>query len=193
MQVPPSTSGHLVFSSNTMQSHATEVQQILMMQGQQVMAGHHLFLPGHELVLLHQAKLLCDQQDYVDLTFYCEDGVVRAHQMLLAVASPFLKILFQTHKKQSPIYELEDISIILPDTTVCLVQALIHFIYTGYVVTNEEIFYSLMKLIYSLNINVSIEGESTQEWPTVLSTPLALICNSCVTHRYNGCHTNPVV
>jgi hypothetical protein len=48
--------------------------------------------------MLEQAKLLCDRQDFVDVTIYCEDGVVRAHQMLLAVASPFLKLLFQVAK-----------------------------------------------------------------------------------------------
>ena len=128
-------------------------------------------LVGHDLQveLLHQAKVLCDQQDYVDLTFYCEDGVVQAHQMLLAFASPFLKFLFQTHKRQSPLCEPEDIGIILPETKVYLVQALIHFVYTGYVVSEEDNFYSLVKLIYSLNINASIEAESTLERPTIFS------------------------
>ena len=132
--------------------------------GFQKLVGH-----GLQVELLHQAKVLCDQQDYVDLTFYCEDGVVRAHQMVLAGASPFLEFLFQTHKWESPLCELEDIGIILPETKVSLVQALIHFVYTGYVVSKEDNFYSLMKLIYSLNINASIEAESTPERPTVFS------------------------
>merc|ERR1719150_3704717 len=59
-------------------------QQVMMMHGQQVTAGQKLVRRGHQLELLHQAKVLCDKQDYVDLTIYCEDGVVRAHQMLLA-------------------------------------------------------------------------------------------------------------
>ena len=53
-----------------------------------------------------------------------------------------------------------------------MVQALIHFVYTGYVVSKEDNFYGLMKLIYSLNINASIEAESTPEMPTVFSAPL---------------------
>ena len=140
-------------------------QQVMMMHGQQVTAGQKLVRRGHQLELLHQAKVLCDKQDYVDLTIYCEDGVVRAHQMLLAVASPFLKLLFQT----SPLYGLEDISIILPEVKACLVQALIHFVYTGTVVSKEDHFYSLMKLVYALNINASIEAESTLERPTIFS------------------------
>ena len=143
-------------------------QQVMMMQ-QQVTAGQKLVRRGHQLELLHQAKLLCDRQDYVDLTIYCEDGVVRAHQMLLAVASPFLKALFQT----SPTNGTEDISIILPEIKVCLVQALVHFVYTGAVVTKEEHFYSLMKLVYALSINASIEAEGTNERPTTFSAPLA--------------------
>ncbi len=123
---------------------------------------------GHQLELLQQAKHLCDGQDYVDLTIYCEDGVVRAHQMLLATASPFLKLLFQT----SPLYGVDDISIILPEVKACLVQALVHFVYTGTVVSKEDHFYSLMKLVYALNINASIEAESTNEKPTAFGAPL---------------------
>jgi hypothetical protein len=118
--------------------------------------------------MLEQAKNLCDRQDFVDVTIYCEDGVVRAHQMLLAVASPFLKLLFQT----SPLYGIEDICLILPETKACLVQALIHFVYTGTVVSKEDNFYSLMKLVYALSINASIEAESTNARPTAFSAPL---------------------
>ena len=123
---------------------------------------------GFQMELLQQAKVLCDNQDYVDLTIYCEDGVVRAHQMLLATASPFLKLLFQT----SPLYGVEEISLILPEVKACLVQALVHFVYTGTVVSKEDHFYSLMKLVYALNINASIEAESTNERPTTFTAPL---------------------
>ena len=144
-----------LFISTTLQELGNGVQKLV---------GH-----GLQVELLHQGKVLFDHKDYVDLTFYCEDGVVQAHQMLLALASPFLKFLFQTHKWQSPLCESEDIGIILPETKVYLVQALIHFVYTGYVVSEEDNFYSLMKLIYSLNINASIEAESTLERPTIFS------------------------
>lgn len=129
-----------------------------------------LIRQGHQIELLHQAKQLCDAQDYVDLTIYCEDGVVRAHQMLLATASPFLKLLFQS----SPLYGVDEISLILPEVKACLVQALIHFVYTGTVVSKEDHFYSLMKLVYALNINASIEAESTNEKPTSFGPALTL-------------------
>ncbi len=131
-------------------------------------SAQKLIRRGHQLELLQQAKQLCDQQEYVDLTIYCEDGVVRAHQMLLATASPFLKLLFQT----SPLYGVDDISLILPEVKACLVQALVHFVYTGTVVSKEDHFYSLMKLVYALNMNASIEAESTNEKPTTFSAPL---------------------
>ena len=142
-------------------------------QQQQPAHGHpqrvqKLLRTGHQYELLRQAKDLCDRQDYVDLTIYCEDGVVRAHQMLLATASPFLKLLFQT----SPLYGNDEISLILPETKACLVQALVHFVYTGTVVSKEDHFYSLMKLVYALNINASIEAESTNAKPTTFSAPL---------------------
>ena len=162
------------YATSTMQAQQahqpqqTQQQVMMMHPGQQVTAGQKLVRRGHQLELLHQAKQLCDRQDYVDLTIYCEDGVVRAHQMLLAVASPFLKSLFQ----HSPTNGTEDISIILPEIKVCLVQALIHFVYTGTVVTKEDHFYSLMKLVYALSINASIEAESTNERPTQFTAPL---------------------
>ena len=53
-----------------------------------------------------------------------------------------------------------------------LVQALIHFLYTGTVVTQEGQFYSLMKLVYALNINASIEAESTKALPTIFRTSI---------------------
>ena len=166
------------YSTSTMQAQQAHQPQQIQQQQQAaagmmlhsgVTRGQKLFRQGHQLELLHQAKVLCDNQDYVDLTIYCEDGIVRAHQMLLAVASPFLKLLFQN----SPATPAdEDISIILPEIKVCLVQALIHFVYTGNVVTKEDHFYSLMKLVYALSINASIEAEATSERPTQFTAPL---------------------
>lgn len=149
-----------------LQQHPQQQQMHLLQPG--AMTGQKLIRRGHQIELLTQAKILCDRQDFVDLTIYCEDGVVRAHQMLLAVASPFLKLLFQT----SPLYGTDEISLVLPEVKACLVQALIHFVYTGTVVSKEDHFYSLMKLVYALNINASIEAESTNDRPTTFTAPL---------------------
>lgn len=148
--------------------HIQQQQQQQHLQQQHMIQQQKLIRRGHQMEMLEQAKHLCDRQDFVDVTIYCEDGVVRAHQMLLAVASPFLKLLFQT----SPLYGIEDICLILPETKACLVQALIHFVYTGTVVSKEDNFYSLMKLVYALSINASIEAESTNARPTAFSAPL---------------------
>lgn len=43
-------------------------------------------------------------------------------------------------------------------------------IVAGNVVTQEGQFYSLMKLVYALNINASIEAESTPDSPTLFNT-----------------------
>ena len=51
-------------------------------------------------------------------------------------------------------------------------QALIHFVYTGVVVSGEDHFYSIMKLVYALNINASIEAESTNDRATTFNAPL---------------------
>ena len=114
-------------------------------------------------------------QKYVDLHIQCEDGIIQAHQMMLAVASPFLKQLFQmsgTDKVPAGLQDQEPLSLILPEIKISLVQALLHFLYTGNVVTQEGQFYSLMKLVYALNINASIEAESTPESPTLFKTKI---------------------
>lgn len=167
--LPSQLSGYPAASSATGLMTATGQPQ----QQQQVFdmnpaRASKLIRRGHQLELLQEAKVLCDRQDFVDLTIYCEDGVVRAHQMLLAVASPFLMLLFQSN----PSYGNDDITLILPEVKACLVQALIHFVYTGVVVSNEIHFYSLMKLVYALNINASIEAESTSERATTFTAPL---------------------
>jgi len=166
---PPQHHPHIALPTQPYQLHHQQAQHP--QQQHMILAGSQqqkLIRRGHQMEMLEQAKLLCDRQDFVDVTIYCEDGVVRAHQMLLAVASPFLKLLFQT----SPLYGIEDICIILPETKACLVQALIHFVYTGTVISKEDHFYSLMKLVYALSINASIEAESTNARPTAFSAPL---------------------
>ena len=109
----------------------------------------------------------------MDVHIQCEDGVVSAHQMMLAVASPFLKQLFQAaglDKIPAGVQDHEPLQLVLPEVKTSLVQALLHFLYTGNVVTQEGQFYSLMKLVYALNINASIEAESTPDSPTLFNT-----------------------
>ena len=93
--------------------------------------------------------------------------------MILAVASPFLKQLFKLSGGDNVapgVSDQEPVLLVLPETKVSLVQALLHFLYTGCVVTQESQFYSLMKLVYALNINASIDAESTSDSPTLFNT-----------------------
>lgn len=129
----------------------------------------------HQTKLLQAAHVFCESQEYIDLHIQCEDGVIKAHQMMLAVASPFLKQLFQSESALIPVGAVgyEPVSLVLPEVKSALVQALLHFVYTGNVITQEGQFYSLMKLVYALNINASIEAESTRELPTQFRTSVA--------------------
>jgi len=126
----------------------------------------------HQTKLLQAAHVFCESQEYIDLHIQCEDGVIKAHQMMLAVASPFLKQLFQSESALIPVGAVgyEPVSLVLPEVKSALVQALLHFVYTGNVITQEGQFYSLMKLVYALNINASIEAESTRDLPTQFRT-----------------------
>ena len=109
--------------------------------------------------------------------------------MMLAVSSPFLRTLFTNSSSGADnvpagAQEQEPVLLVLPEVKISLVQALIHFLYTGKVVTQEGQFYSLMKLVYALNINASIEAESTTDSPTLFKTKISssgesALCRQC--------------
>jgi len=69
---------HLALPTQPYQMHHGHPQQHMILSGVQ---QQKLIRRGHQLEMLQQAKLLCDHQDFVDVTIYCEDGVVRAHQV----------------------------------------------------------------------------------------------------------------
>ena len=151
------------------------------MTGRKSEAHRHLSSPGHQAQLLQFAHAFCLSHQYTDLTIQCEDGELRAHQLMLAVSSPFLKQLF--HAERERLAPGADVVLVLPEVRASLVQALLHFLYTGLVVTQEGQFYSLMKLVYALNINASIEAESTQCQPTVFRSSVLPVkeeqCGPC--------------
>ena len=139
--------------------------------------------PHHLTLTPSPATLTAATQEYIDLTIQCEDGELQAHQIMLAVSSPFLKQLFIAERER--LAPGVPVVLVLPEVRASLVQALLHFLYTGTVVTQEGQFYSLMKLVYALNINASIEAESTGAQPTVLGTTVMPVkeeseeCGTC--------------
>jgi hypothetical protein len=166
LSLPPSSETCAPFSQFSHQTHQTQVT------GRKTEVHKTFSSSDHQTKLLHAAHTFCESQEYIDLHIQCEDGVIKAHQMMLAVASPFLKQLFQSESALIPVGAVgyEPVSLVLPEVKSALVQALLHFVYTGNVITQEGQFYSLMKLVYALNINASIEAESTRELPTQFRT-----------------------
>ena len=74
--------------------------------------------------------------------------------------------------------------IVLPDVRVNMMQCLLELLYTGQVMTPETQFYSLMKLIYDLEINASIDAEKTSAQPSKFQlTPVLknISTNECET------------
>jgi hypothetical protein len=61
---------------------------------------------------------------------------------------------------------------------VSLVQTLLEFLYAGQVTAQEGQFYSLMKLVYDLDIVASIEAEKTNAQPTKFETVPVLVMSS---------------
>ena len=126
-------------------------------------------------------------KEFVDVHIQCEDGTIATHTVILSIASPFLRRLLETEQELTAESRLsrEPLVLVLPDVKVCLVQALLEFLYTGSVTTQEDQFYNLMKLVYDLDINASIEAEKTCVEPTKFDiTPISknvngFDCQSC--------------
>ena len=113
----------------------------------------------------------------MDVHVKCDDGTIAAHSLILGI-SPFLRRLLSAERAETAV-------ILLPDVKVSVIQALLEFLYTGSVSTLEGQFYSLIKLIYDLEINASFEAEKTNEQPTKFDiTPIVksnsdFECQSC--------------
>ena len=95
-----------------------------------------------------------------------------AHQMMLAVCSPLLRQLFPGPGPAGAEEAGVPAILVLPEVKVSLVQALLHFLYTGKVVTRQSQFYSLMKLVYTLNITAPIDQVETPDNPTLFNTKI---------------------
>ena len=95
-----------------------------------------------------------------------------AHKIMLAVASPFLKQLFPEPGPAGTEEAGGPTVLVLPEVKISLVQALLHFLYTGNVVTREGQFYSLIKLVQALNITVPTDADPTPDSPTLFKTKI---------------------
>jgi hypothetical protein len=129
--------------------------------------GRRLIFSQHFDSLLVAAKDYCIQKEFVDVYLQCEDGTLAAHALILSIASPFLKRLLETEllcREASRLHEPP--VLVLPDVKMNLVQSLLELLYTGQVMTPETQFYSLMKLIYDLEINASIDADKTSAQPS---------------------------
>lgn len=134
----------------------------------------------HTKTILQTAKQFCVEKEFVDVNIQCEDGIVAAHAIILSCVSPFLKRLLQTETATGPAFatesslqhrsaiHTESVILVLPEVKTTLVQALLELLYTGCVTMQEGQINSLMKLVYDLDINASIEAEKTSDPPTLL-------------------------
>lgn len=105
------------------------------------------FLDSH-LKHIYQKK---DKNDY-DLLFVADDGIVRAHKLVMSVASDFCRELLDYPSN-------EKVTIIVPNYKKCIIEMLVRLCYTGEVALeqkNAEEFASIcidFKLASNLNLH----------------------------------------
>ncbi|XP_048480398.1 uncharacterized protein LOC105392298 [Plutella xylostella] len=83
--------------------------------------------------------------EFVDMTLAADGHIVKVHQMLIALASPYLKELITSAPCQHPVIFLNDVTY----PTLC---SILEYIYTGEVVVQAEQFQAFIKTAKALYI-----------------------------------------
>ena len=92
-----------------------------------------------------------EHQEMIDLTFYCLDGSIGAHQIMIALSSNFLSDVLSSLK----VYDI-DLSVIVPDLTVSQVSAFLTALYGGFVV--ETTFKTLLEIVELFYVDLTSPG-----------------------------------
>ena len=92
-----------------------------------------------------------EHQEMIDLTFYCLDGSIGAHQIMIALSSNFLNDVLSSLK----VYDI-DLSVIVPDLTVSQVSAFLTALYGGSVV--ETTFKTLLEVVELFYVDLTSPG-----------------------------------
>jgi hypothetical protein len=103
-----------------------------------------------------QSKL--ENQEMIDLTFFCRDGSIGAHQIMIALSSSFLTDALLSVK----VYDV-DLSIIVPDLSVAQVSAFLNALYGGPVTeTTYKTVLDFVELFYVDLASTGLHFESTE-------------------------------
>ncbi|KAJ8731008.1 hypothetical protein PYW08_002421 [Mythimna loreyi] len=114
---------------------------------------------AHKKNICHGLSSLQQNGEFVDMTLAADGHLVKVHQVIIALASPYIKELISSADCQHPVIFLNKISY----TTLC---ALLEYIYTGEVVVSIENLNELLEAGKELHIRGLEDMKLTDTAPT---------------------------
>lgn len=109
--------------------------------------GFCLKLNSHQAHVIDQFQKLYNDEQMVDCTLSCSDGMIKAHKLVLSACSPYFTQLFinWTNPYQYPV-------IILKDMSFADLRVLIEFMYKGEVTVSQNLLPSVLESAKALQI-----------------------------------------
>lgn len=121
----------------------------------------HLHWTDHESLLRGVCNNLLTTEKFADVTLFCDGVGIKCHKFILSACSTYFDQIFSEASCSHPI-------IILKDVSYPQMQALLHFIYKGELITDEGELGSLVKLAQSLQIKgIGEFGTASDETNTI--------------------------
>lgn len=105
----------------------------------------HLRWNNHLQNLRSLFETLYSQQDLVDVTLSCSDGILNAHKLVLTACSPYFESVFKANPCKHPIVILRGISL-------QEMQSLLEYMYVGSVDVEEDDLENLLQVANELQI-----------------------------------------
>lgn len=105
----------------------------------------HLRWNNHLENLRALFECLFNEQILVDVTIACQDGLLRAHKLILSACSPYFETIFQENPCKHP-------TVIMRGVTLNEMQSLCQYMYVGSVEVQENNLSSLLKVARELQI-----------------------------------------
>nr|CAD7412672.1 unnamed protein product [Timema poppensis] len=132
---------------------------------------------SHSSNLYTQLDCLYYDQNLVDVTLSCNDGIIKAHRLVLSVCSPYFESLFKDNQHRHPI-------VILKGVSRCELENVITFMYKGSVKVLQNEFESFMILASELKVRgLSEEPDFKQK----------ILTSDCIQHdTLEGISNEPV-
>nr|CAD7405531.1 unnamed protein product [Timema cristinae] len=132
---------------------------------------------SHSSNLYTQLDCLYYDQNLVDVTLSCNDGIIKAHRLVLSVCSPYFESLFKDNQHRHPI-------VILKGVSRCELENVITFMYKGSVKVLQNEFESFMILASELKVRgLSEEPDFKQK----------ILTSDCIQHdTLEGISSEPV-